>query len=157
MLRAKQKRLLGALSYARGLKKAKWKKQGGKCACKDCPMGGTLEEGLRWIRTHISDFETGFEAMDLFLMFYTQFEHADPLIKLFNLGSSQDVPHTLIDAEVKKCSIYCVFCARLNTMESGHGQGLHIVPWEDPAEGDEDGDEDGDGFGGCLKLVLMML
>lgn len=118
---ALKKRFSQTLTYASKLKKEKWQKQKGKCGNDKCPMGATLERGQQWVIDNYDKFEPtgGRDAVDLFLMFYTQFEHIDALMKLFSLASirAKNPQNEIRDERSAKRSLRSALAAfRLKTM-----------------------------------------
>ena len=80
-------------------------------------MGSSLKRGLERIKATHSIYNTPKSPEELFMMFYTQFEHTDAMRKSFNLSQARKVSEEEVCEEARKCTIHCNFCARLKTMQ----------------------------------------
>uniref|UniRef100_A0A7S2V8Q8 Uncharacterized protein n=1 Tax=Entomoneis paludosa TaxID=265537 RepID=A0A7S2V8Q8_9STRA len=124
---ASRTRTRSLLKLVSKLKWEKWQKQGHKCGNPECPMDSSLKRGLERIKATRTMYDTQKSSEEIFMMFYTEFEHTIALLKLFNLSAAHvsKVSEEDIREEAAKCTVDCVFCARLKTMENGD-----TVPWQ---------------------------
>lgn len=103
------------------LKWQKWQAQGGKCGNPTCPMTNCLQASLDKIQDTKDTYHTSLTAEELFMMFHAEFEHTCAPEKEANLSSVgrrvTNWDDDKIRDEVDKCTVHCVFCARLKTME----------------------------------------
>lgn len=99
-------------------------------------------------------------AEDYFLMFYFEFEHLEAVLKAFAMNESgaRGRSEKEVRAELNKTKLYCVFCARLKTMESGDTARWVMVEMvdkiyeEEEEEGSEEEDED-DVYRRMLEMI----